>query len=945
MSVERHLILQEVVLRPSGEWSPRCKGWVIARVAEGAGYLMQNGHSVAGNQARELNVGDGLVAAFNANVLVRASQLGELKLQFFTVLPQYLNGLLTPVESRRLETIAATSDAGGILMFKSSEPLGQRFSRIVQQPHTEELASRCALLQLWAGAVNTVVSAPTPIASNRLRERFRELLGQMPEAELSEHSLGELAEQLHCSGRHFSRLFREEFGVALRTRQVELRLQRARQLLADPDAKVISVAYESGYRHLGLFNAMFKKRFGVTPGEWRRQNAVKNPSATARGIPSRLTSGVGIFLMLAGLIFSAVARAQSNEATNVPAGDVALRGTLLKKMAELNHAEKIHVVPVTTNSGPRFRVDRYVVNGNSVLLPGEIGGIFTNVPAAFGTNVTIDAILAATGDLQAAYRDRGYMTIVVGLPKQKLTNDEVKVQVVESRLVAINVVGEQWHHWYSSNNVMSALPGLHTNMLLNAKVFQRELDAANMSRDRQIYPVVGPGPDPGTSVLDLKVNDRFPLHSRLEMNNESTPGTPNLRTSFNAQYNNLWNLEHQVGVQYSFSPEQFKEGNDFNSFPLDAPAVANYSAFYRLPLGGYSPVLDEVNASPGKFGYNEATHSFNLPASTGRPEFTGYFSRSSDDTGVQLGPLTYVANTAQQTITSQTAGQNFTLNVDGGGKFSIPLPQVAALSSSLSFGLDYKYYKLVSYNSNNFEQIFTYTNPGAGPTSIVTKVSSPQPRRKFTLEYLPLNIGWGGSVPDKWGATYFNANSSFNPTTAFSEDVDFAANSYSPKAKAGYVIIQPSADRLQTIYKEWTVKLHADGQWANVPLISNEQYAMGGLAGVRGYQDGEAYGDTGWRLSIEPQTPDLNIGMFGNDGGEEPCALRGSVFMDYGQLYLLDPQPGMKWRQEFWGAGLGFTATIGNHLDMRVAVAFPLISDTQTYVGDMHCYFAIGAQF
>ena len=41
----------------------------------------------------------------------------------------------------------------------------------------------------------------------------------------------------------------------------------------------------------------------------------------------------------------------------------------------------------------------------------------------------------------------------------------------------------------------------------------------------------------------------------------------------------------------------------------------------------------------------------------------------------------------------------------------------------------------------------------------------------------------------------------------------------------------------------------------NGPLFSNEQYAMGGTAGVRGYQDGQAYGDTGWRFSIEPQTP------------------------------------------------------------------------------------------
>ena len=97
MSVERPLILQELVLRPSGEWIPRHKGWVIARVDEGAGYWMQGGAT------RALNAGDGFVAAFNANAQVRASQLGTLKLQYFTVQPQYLNGLLTVMEWQRLE--------------------------------------------------------------------------------------------------------------------------------------------------------------------------------------------------------------------------------------------------------------------------------------------------------------------------------------------------------------------------------------------------------------------------------------------------------------------------------------------------------------------------------------------------------------------------------------------------------------------------------------------------------------------------------------------------------------------------------------------------------------------------------------------------------------------------------------------------------------------------
>jgi AraC-like DNA-binding protein len=267
MSVERHLIFQEVTLRPSGEWTPDGHCWTVVRVAEGGGYWMQAGNT------RALNTGDVLMLAFNGGGLLRASQLGLLKLQFFTVQPQFLNGLLTVAEWHRLE-IAPASAPPPASFFAAHEPVGQKFAHIANQSHSDGLALRCALLQLWAGAVAGLFPSPPPSpGAGKLRDRFRQIIGQMLEVELSGSSLGELAARLHCSQRHFSRLFREEFGAPLRARQIELRLQRARQLLADSDAKVINVAYDSGYRHLGLFNAMFKKRFGATPSEWRQQSA------------------------------------------------------------------------------------------------------------------------------------------------------------------------------------------------------------------------------------------------------------------------------------------------------------------------------------------------------------------------------------------------------------------------------------------------------------------------------------------------------------------------------------------------------------------------------------------------------------------------------------------------------------------------------------------------
>ncbi|HTQ52350.1 MAG TPA: helix-turn-helix transcriptional regulator [Candidatus Acidoferrales bacterium] len=291
MIVERHLILQELNLASSAEWVPSCQGWMMVRVAEGTGYWLPHGAA-----HRQLNPGDGLMVVRNGGGVVRASWLSPLKLQFFTVQLQYLNGILTVAEWQQLE-VAPNHPDSPASVFTAGEPIGQKFMRLADQTHSHRLSLRCALLQLWASAVAGLLPATESLSpsGNKLRDHLRELVGQMTEAELSERSLPELARQLNCSERHFSRLFREEFAAPFHARQIELRLQRARQLLSDSNAKIINVANVSGYRHLGLFNAMFKKRFGLTPAEWRRQQPQKGPSGSQPGhfFPSAERAGAG----------------------------------------------------------------------------------------------------------------------------------------------------------------------------------------------------------------------------------------------------------------------------------------------------------------------------------------------------------------------------------------------------------------------------------------------------------------------------------------------------------------------------------------------------------------------------------------------------------------------------------------------------------------------------
>jgi two-component system response regulator YesN len=76
---------------------------------------------------------------------------------------------------------------------------------------------------------------------------------------------------MSCSARHLNRLFREEMGASFREKQIELRLARACELLATSNAKVVEVALESGYQSSSVFSELFKKHFGLSPGQWRHQ--------------------------------------------------------------------------------------------------------------------------------------------------------------------------------------------------------------------------------------------------------------------------------------------------------------------------------------------------------------------------------------------------------------------------------------------------------------------------------------------------------------------------------------------------------------------------------------------------------------------------------------------------------------------------------------------------
>jgi len=578
------------------------------------------------------------------------------------------------------------------------------------------------------------------------------------------------------------------------------------------------------------------------------------------------------------------------------------------------------------------------VEGNTVL-PGEkIDGILTNYT---GTTVSIERLKEGLGKLQLLYRNLGFVTVSVSLPQQRLTNGVVRVRVIEGKLARINVTGNRY---FSTNNVRRALPGVSTNVLLNARWFQPELDRANNNIDRQIYPSVSPGAEPGATDLTLKVKDRLPLHAHFEINDKATPGTPPLRIDTAVQYNNLWQREQQFGLEYNFSPQSFKSFDTEPRF-YEQPSIASYSSFYRIPLGNGENLRDRSEQMPVDFGYDQVTHQFHMPPPMGEPELVLYASRSASEIPLHIGPLSVVDSTPLSDLTQQTGERDVTDNEDLGLKLTVPLKEFAGIHSSIVFGIDFKTYTTTSYQTN-YTYVSQYGLDAFGNRVLTTNYTiALGAARHQWLDYLPLSVGWSAARPDPHGTTSFNINESVFLSPLESARTNFQSVAGTSKAGGDYGITTAGLTREQPLGGDWSILLHADGQWSSEAIINNEQYALGGTAGVRGYEEGESYGDLGWRVMTDVRAPAVAVGEFPNGSQRIPAHLRMSWFMDYGESFLIERPVVPFDHVEEWGTGIGAYYNAGQRFDARLTLAWALHGGAIRNAGDASAYFSIGFQF
>ena len=98
--------------------------------------------------------------------------------------------------------------------------------------------------------------------------RAKKIIHDGQEGELS---LEQMAKALNVSTFYFCKMFKKATGLTFTDFVARSRIEKAKTILLNPNARISEAAYDSGFASITHFNRVFKRVVGQSPSEYRQQ--------------------------------------------------------------------------------------------------------------------------------------------------------------------------------------------------------------------------------------------------------------------------------------------------------------------------------------------------------------------------------------------------------------------------------------------------------------------------------------------------------------------------------------------------------------------------------------------------------------------------------------------------------------------------------------------------
>ncbi|MEA3228811.1 MAG: POTRA domain-containing protein [Campylobacterota bacterium] len=217
-----------------------------------------------------------------------------------------------------------------------------------------------------------------------------------------------------------------------------------------------------------------------------------------------------------------------------------------------------------TNLGPNFTLNGVSIKGNTTFKQEEI---ILFVKPYVGKKVYTKTLQEIAQKITALYYSKGYVTSKCVLPQQNVKNGNVLFQIIEDKLGAIALSGENAHN-YNTKIFLKHFKELQ-GKIINADELNEKLRLLKYLPISKISPTLSKV-RPGVSNLILKISESKQRIS-LNVNNMGSQYSGLYRTTLTGNINNIAGISDSLSL--SFTTTQMPHN------------YSSLSASYRHPIG------------------------------------------------------------------------------------------------------------------------------------------------------------------------------------------------------------------------------------------------------------------------------------------------------------------------------------------------------------------------
>lgn len=138
-------------------------------------------------------------------------------------------------------------------------------------PNGYQLALKSYLFQLFFIIFNNMPKDTAPVKRKKSLDKMKLIIKYVENNYANNITIEDMANLCDFSQSHFMKFFKNNMEVSFIEYLNNYRLTMASRLLISSTSSIIAIAMESGFDNLSYFNRLFKKKYEMTPSEFRRR--------------------------------------------------------------------------------------------------------------------------------------------------------------------------------------------------------------------------------------------------------------------------------------------------------------------------------------------------------------------------------------------------------------------------------------------------------------------------------------------------------------------------------------------------------------------------------------------------------------------------------------------------------------------------------------------------